>query len=104
MVGIIDYNAGNIKSVERAVTYLGINYLISKTPKDLENCDKLIFPGVGEAKYAMDQLKKSGFDSFLKDASQSNKSILGICLGSQIIFDFLSQITGDCGSLLFCVR
>lgn len=100
MIGIIDYNAGNIKSVERAVTYLGINYLISKTPKDLENCDKLIFPGVGEAKYAMDQLKKSGFDSFLKDASQSNKSILGICLGSQIIFEHSEEGDTECLGLL----
>ena len=100
MIAVVDYDAGNIKSVERAVTYLGINYLISKTPKDLENCDKLIFPGVGEAKYAMDQLKKSGFDSFLKDASQSNKSILGICLGSQIIFEHSEEGDTECLGLL----
>ncbi|MCR5699530.1 MAG: imidazole glycerol phosphate synthase subunit HisH [Treponemataceae bacterium] len=100
MIGIIDYNAGNIKSVERAVTYLGIDYIISKKPEDLKNCEKLIFPGVGEAKYAMDQLRKSGFDSFLKDSAQSNKSILGICLGSQIIFEYSEEGDTECLGLL----
>ena len=91
MVGIVDYNAGNIKSVERAVSFLGLEkdkgYIISKNPKDLENADKIIFPGVGEAKYAMEQLKKTGFDSFLHDFATRGHEILGICLGSQIIFE-----------------
>ena len=63
MVGIVDYNAGNIKSVERALASLGAEYVLSKNPRDLENVDKLIFPGVGEAAYAMAQLRKTGFIS-----------------------------------------
>ena len=46
MIGIIDYNAGNITSVERALKNLNIDFLMSKNPNELENCDKLIFPGV----------------------------------------------------------
>ena len=50
MIGIVDYNAGNIKSVERALSFLNCEYVISKNPSELKNADKLIFPGVGEAK------------------------------------------------------
>ena len=78
MTGIVDYNAGNIKSVERALAYLKAPYVLSKNPKDLENVDRIIFPGVGEAAYAMQQLKESGFDSFLKDWVKSKKKLLGI--------------------------
>lgn len=71
MTGIVDYNAGNIRSVERAVTALGIDFITSQNPKDLEKADRVIFPGVGDAQYAMDQLKKTGFDSFLKEYAAS---------------------------------
>lgn len=64
MVGIVDYNAGNIKSVERALNALNAEYTLSSNPKELEKCNKIIFPGVGEAKYAMTQLKNTGFDIF----------------------------------------
>ena len=57
-IGIIDYNAGNITSVERALKSLNIDFILSKNPTDLKNCDKLIFPGVGDAEYAMAQLNQ----------------------------------------------
>ena len=100
MIGIVDYNAGNIKSVERALAFLGVDYVKSKNPADLKDAEKLIFPGVGEAKYAMDQLKKSGFDSFLRDTAQSNRLLLGICLGSQIIFEHSCEGDVECLGLL----
>ncbi len=100
MVGIVDYNAGNIKSVERALASLGAQYVLSKNPRDLENCDRLIFPGVGEAKYAMEQLKLTGFDSFLRDWTQTGKRLLGICLGSQIIFEYSEEGDTDCLGLI----
>ena len=96
MIGIVDYNAGNIKSVERALTALGISYVISKNPEDLKDCSKLIFPGVGEAAYAMDQLKKSGFDVFLRNWVKESKPLLGICLGSQIIFEYSEEGDTQC--------
>ncbi len=100
MIGIVDYNAGNIKSVERALAFLKAPYVLSKSPKDLEKCGKLIFPGVGEAKYAMEQLKLTGFDSFLKDWVQAAKPLVGICLGSQIIFEHSEEGDVDCLGLL----
>lgn len=100
MIGIVDYNAGNIKSVERALSFLGAEYVLSKKPSELESCSKLIFPGDGEAKYAMEQLRKTGFDSFLRDWSDSGKPLLGICLGSQIIFEHSQEGDTKCLGLL----
>jgi len=100
MIGIVDYNAGNIKSVERALGFLKAQYVLSKNPADLEKCDRLIFPGVGEAKYAMEQLKKTGFDSFLRDWAAAGKPLVGICLGSQIIFEHSEEGDVDCLGLL----
>lgn len=100
MVGIIDYNAGNITSVSRALDRLGVAHVVSKNPRDLESCSKLIFPGVGDASYAMAQLSSSGFASFLKDSASQGKLILGICLGSQVIFDHSDEGDTDCLSLL----
>ena len=100
MIGIVDYNAGNITSVERALKSLGIEYVLSKNPQDLKDCSKLIFPGVGDAAYAMEQLAKTGFDGFLKDWAAQNKPLLGICLGSQIIFDWSEEGKTECLGLI----
>lgn len=100
MTGIIDYNAGNIRSVERALQFLGVEYRISKRPADLEKADRLIFPGVGEAKFAMDELKKTGFDSFIRDHAQAGTPLLGICLGTQIIFDHSQESDTQCLGLI----
>ncbi len=100
MLGIVDYNAGNIRSVARALEKLGVPHIISKKPSELGGCNRLIFPGVGEASYAMSQLQKTGLDSFIKDWALSGKPLLGICLGSQIIFDFSEEGNVECLGLL----
>lgn len=100
MIGIIDYNAGNISSVERALDALGAEYITTKQPVELNSCDRLIFPGVGDAAYAMKQLKTSGFDVFLKDHVAAGTPVLGICLGSQIIFDYSEEGDTVCLGLL----
>lgn len=100
MTGIVDYNAGNITSVERALKSLGAPYVLSKNPSDLENCSRIIFPGVGDAAYAMDQLKKTGFDVFLKEWAKSGKKLAGICLGSQIVFDHSDEGNVECLGLI----
>jgi imidazole glycerol-phosphate synthase subunit HisH len=96
MTGIVDYNAGNITSVERALKSLNIDFILSKNPEELKNCEKLIFPGVGDASYAMEQLKITGFDDFLQTWTKENKPLLGICLGSQIIFDWSEEGNTNC--------
>ncbi|MBO7485788.1 MAG: imidazole glycerol phosphate synthase subunit HisH [Spirochaetaceae bacterium] len=100
MIGIVDYNAGNLRSVEMAMEFLKIPYSISKKPVDLKNADKIVFPGVGEAAFAMEQLKKTGFDAFLKDWVAAGKNLLGICLGSQVIFDFSEEGNTECLGLV----
>lgn len=95
IVGIVDYNAGNITSVERALSFLKTPYVRSQNPKELESCGKIIFPGVGEAAYAMKQLRETGFYTFLKEWAAAKKPLLGICLGSQIIFEHSEE--GDGG-------
>lgn len=100
MTGIVDYNAGNIRSVERALDSLKAPYLVSKKPEDLENCDRLIFPGVGDAAYAMQQLHLTGFDRFLKNWAMAGRQLAGICLGSQIIFEKSEEGNTECLGLL----
>lgn len=100
MIGIIDYNAGNIKSVEHALEALKADYVISKNPLELERCTKLIFPGVGDAAYAMQQLKFTGYDSFIKYKAAAGVPLIGICLGSQIIFEHSEEGDTQCLGLL----
>ena len=100
MIGIVDYNAGNITSVQRALNSLGIKNILSKNPEELKNCNKLTFPGVGDAAYAMVQLKETGFDKFLKEWTAAGKPVLGICLGSQIIFDLSEEGNTPCLGLV----
>ena len=100
MIGIIDYNAGNISSVERALKKIGSPYILSKHPEELKTCAKIIFPGVGDAAFAMEQLKITGFDSFIKEWVKDGKPLAGICLGSQIIFDYSEEGNTPCLGLL----
>lgn len=100
MIGIIDYNAGNITSLERALKAIGSPFIRSKNPNELKDCDKLIFPGDGEALYAMEQLKLSGFDKFLHTAFKNGTPIAGICIGSQIVFDFSEEGNTCCLGLI----
>lgn len=87
MIGIIDYQAGNLTSVARALDYLGLKWIISEDPEELRKCERIIFPGVGAAGSAMASLRKRGLDEFLKEAYQKGIPILGICLGTQIILE-----------------
>ena len=102
MVGIIDFNAGNITSLERALEFLGIPYITSKNPAELAkaNCDRFMFPGDGDDAYAMSELKKSGFDVFVREQVQAGKLLFGICVGSQIIFEHSEEGDTECLGLI----
>lgn len=100
MTGVVDYNAGNVRSVEHSLASLGAPFVLSNRPKDLEPCDRLIFPGVGNAGYAMAQLRAAGLDVFLKEWAAAERPLVGICLGSQIIFDWSEEGSVPCLGLL----
>ena len=98
--GIVDYHAGNIKSVERALLALGAECVASDRPRELEGAARLIVPGVGEAAYAMRELKATGLDAYIKEAFAAGIPILGICLGAQVFFDFSEEGGVPCLGLI----
>lgn len=81
-VVVIKYNAGNIRSVAFALERLGINYLITDAPEEIQKADKVIFPGVGEANTTMNYLSDHHLDRVIKELKQP---VLGICLGMQLM-------------------
>ena len=100
MIGVIDYKAGNIQSVRHALDPLKIAYIVAEKPQELQQADRIMFPGVGNAAYAMANVRKTGFDSFIKDKAAQGVPLLGICLGSQILFDYSEEDDTDCLGLL----
>ncbi|MBP5603184.1 MAG: imidazole glycerol phosphate synthase subunit HisH [Treponema sp.] len=100
MVGIIDFNAGNITSLERALKFLNIPFIRSKKPEELTDCDRFMFPGDGDDAYAMSELKKSGFDVFVREQVAAGNPLLGICVGSQIIFEHSEEGNSECLGLV----
>lgn len=81
-VVIIDYGAGNIKSLQFAFDRIGATASLSNDPEEIRAADKVIFPGVGEANYAMTKLRESGLDKVIPGLKQD---VLGICLGMQLL-------------------
>lgn len=86
MIAIIDYKAGNLASVARAIKHLGHDAQVTDDPEQIFSAERIIFPGVGAAGQAMADLKKLGLDTVLQESFAAGKPILGICLGTQIIF------------------
>lgn len=100
MIGIIDYKAGNLTSVQRALDHLGFSSVITSDLDELRNCERIIFPGVGAAPQAMEELKNLGLEDLLKEEFEKGKPILGICLGTQIIFTKSEEGNVACLNLL----
>lgn len=91
MTGIIDYGAGNIFSVANALKYIGEKCLIITKAEDFKKCNRLILPGVGAFSDAVAKLKSSNLFEEIKHSALSNKPLLGICLGMQLLFDSGSE-------------
>ncbi|MDD2384704.1 MAG: imidazole glycerol phosphate synthase subunit HisH [Sulfurospirillaceae bacterium] len=87
MIGLIDYNMGNLRSVVNAFETLGVTIKIVKNPDEVETFDKIILPGVGAFKDAMECLQKDGMSDAVKAFASSKKPLLGICLGMQLLFE-----------------
>ncbi len=87
MIGIVDYNMGNLASVINAFESIGADIAVESDPEKLQNYDKLILPGVGAFGDAMEHLKSNGMDEAVKAYAKNGKPLLGICLGMQLLFD-----------------
>ncbi len=96
MIAIIDYDAGNLTSVSRAVSHLGIESVITRNEAEIKAAERIIFPGVGAAGAAMESLQRSGLDVLIKEELANGKPILGICLGSQIILTHSEENDTPC--------
>lgn len=94
MIGIIDYDAGNLKSVEKALHYLGKEVIVTRDPKQLRQVDKVILPGVGAFGDAMAKLKEYHLDTLIHEIADSGKPFLGICLGLQLLFEESEESPG----------
>jgi glutamine amidotransferase len=94
MIAIIDYKAGNLTSVARAIAHLGHEVEVTHDLERIGQAERIIFPGVGAAGAAMDNLRQLGLDGALRTAMTDKKPILGICLGTQIIFSFSEEDGG----------
>jgi glutamine amidotransferase len=100
MITIVDYKAGNLTSVKRALDHLGIANQISAEPNVICQAEKIIFPGVGAAGAAMEVLKERNLDSALKESFQNGTPILGICVGCQIILTHSEEDDTACLDLI----
>ena len=97
-IGVLDYGAGNLRNVYRAISFLGFEYVPIKSSSDFGSLDKLIIPGVGAFKIAMDQLNRNGLVEPIKDYSLNGMPVMGICLGMQLLFG-RSEEFGHCEGL-----
>ena len=93
MIAIVKYNAGNIRSVQNALSRIGYESIITDDPDTLGCADKVIFPGVGEAKSAMSYLKAKGLDKVIQSLKQP---VLGICLGLQLMCESSEEGRTSC--------
>lgn len=94
MIAIIDYDAGNIKSVEKALVSLGQEVLVTRDAREILSADKVILPGVGHFGDAMEKLHRYGLVDVIHQVVQQKKPFLGICLGLQLLFERSDEAPG----------
>ena len=94
MIAIIDYDAGNIKSVEKALMALGETAVITRDREKILNADKVILPGVGAFGDAMEKIRGYGLEEIIREVAAQKKPFLGICLGLQLLFESSEETPG----------
>ncbi|HVU01081.1 MAG TPA: imidazole glycerol phosphate synthase subunit HisH [Polyangiaceae bacterium] len=100
MITIVDYNAGNLRSVQRACRAAGIESVITQDPDALRKAERIIFPGVGAARSAMETVVLRGLDDALRESFGRGTPLLGICIGCQIVLDRSEEGDTPCLGLL----
>src|ERR1700676_3993484 len=91
MIAIIDYGAGNIRSIARALAYLGARAQVTDDPQVVAEARAIVLPGVGSGGAAMARMIERGLDDAIRQATQQGKPFLGICLGMQLLADHHSE-------------
>ncbi len=94
MIALIDYDAGNLKSVEKALQLMGQEVCVTRNPEEILSADKVILPGVGCFKDAMDNLHRFGLVSVIEKVVERKIPLLGICLGLQLLFERSEESPG----------
>lgn len=94
MIAIIDYDAGNIKSVEKALLHLGQEVVITRDREEILHADKVILPGVGAFGDAMGKIRQYGLEEVIHEVVDKNTPFLGICLGLQVMFERSDETPG----------
>ena len=94
MIAIIDYDAGNLKSVEKALAHIGEESVITRDFQTILNADKVILPGVGAFGDAMANLKRLELDKVIRELNEKQTPFLGICLGLQLLFESSDETQG----------
>lgn len=94
MIALIDYDAGNMRSVEKALIHLGEKPIVTRDREKILSADRIILPGVGSFGDAMENLEKFGLPDILKEAVDSGIPLLGICLGMQVLFEESEESKG----------
>lgn len=100
MIAVVDYDAGNLRSVETALRHLGATFAITDDPVQVRAADRVIVPGVGDAAAAMNQLTATGLADAVRDQAAAGTPLLGICLGSQIVLDRSEENDAGCLGLI----
>lgn len=100
MIAIIDYEAGNLTSVQRALNFLGQESVITRDFSEVMKAERIVFPGVGAAGKAMSDLKRLKLDQALLKSYHDGKPILGICIGTQIVLEWSEENDTQCLGLI----
>ena len=100
MIAVVDYDAGNIRSVQRACAEIGVRSVVTSDTADVVNAERIVFPGVGAAPGAMESMRRTGLDVALRQSFENGIPILGICLGAQIILDSSEEGNQTCLGLI----
>lgn len=104
MIAIIDYGAGNLRSVKKAFDFLNVQSQVVSSPNEASGAEKIVLPGVGAFGSAIDKLNDSGFFSWIKDWLEADRPFLGICLGMQLLFETSTESEGYRGLGAFAGR